>query len=113
VVVVVVVNAVTSARSIKLCRLTPFPLILSQNAYVWALTYKSSTPPKRDEWEGHPGKVRSEVESLLKKKNHGDDHPAWEVLEKTKDDRILHFGLFDRRHKSQWTKGRYVMSCHV
>jgi len=87
----------------------PNSLIAKQSTKsVWAVGYKASSPPRRDEWEGHAGKVREEVVSRMKERHGGqdDEHPVWECLEKTSDDRLLHFGLFDRKHKKRWSKGR-------
>lgn len=33
----------------------------------------------------------------------------WKLLERTKDARLLHFGLYHRQHKDVWHKGRVVL----
>lgn len=37
------------------------------------------------------------------------DFPVWKLLERTKDARLLHFGLYHRQHKDVWHKGRVVL----
>lgn len=37
------------------------------------------------------------------------DFPVWDLLARTKDERLLHFGVYSRGHKSFWHKGRVVI----
>lgn len=37
------------------------------------------------------------------------DFPVWGLLARTKDSRLLHFGLFSRPHKDIWHRGRVVL----
>lgn len=80
----------------------------ANNTAVWALAHTAAAAPAREEWEGAEGVVRGEVDELLNKK-HRPDHPAWECLAHTSDDRLLHFGLFYRQYRARWTQGRVCL----
>jgi 2-polyprenyl-6-methoxyphenol hydroxylase-like FAD-dependent oxidoreductase len=44
------------------------------------------------------------------------DFPALALAEVTPDNRLLHFGLWFRRHKAKWSQGRAVLlgdACHA
>lgn len=77
---------------------------------VWAATYPSSVPPPRGEW-GH-AETSKELQSLLPK--FSPSHPIHELA--ACSERLLHFGLFYRKHKSVWFKERACLlgdSCHA
>lgn len=104
---------------------------------VWAITYASSTPPTRrhEEWtkaEAGRGTIRELLEKLLLDKcvvvrscvpltssnrpryyvcdaRYGPDCPTLALARQTPEDRLLHFGLFYRRVKDVWSKGRVVL----
>ena len=82
---------------------------------VWAQTYRSAAPPRRGgvEWEKSPAEdlARFLHSGILKA-----SHPAHELSAVTDPQRIMHFGLFFRRAKSRWHKGRVVLlgdACHA
>lgn len=79
---------------------------------VWAATYHSSSaPPKRDDWD--PAETNKELQALLP--SFESTHPIHELAANSAD-RLLHFGLFYRNHKKQWSKGRVCLlgdSCHA
>lgn len=81
---------------------------------IWAMTHGAKTPPDRAEW-GRAGAARRELEALISQK-YSPEHPAIKLLAQTPDERLLYFGLFYRRHKSRWHRGRAVLlgdSCHA
>jgi salicylate hydroxylase len=102
---------------------------------VWKLGYKTPNPPSRKAWV-EEGSVRKELQAHLqrlrekeagKDKREGggggggcggggekeEEHPVFSVLDsvltRTKDTRLLHFGLFSRGHKPYWHQGRVVV----
>ena len=88
--------------------------------FIWASTYVASHPPdssynKRDnnkeEWkQGN----RSGLEIVLSK--YPVSHPIHEFATLTGKDDLLHFGLYYRHHRKEWSCGRTVLlgdSCHA
>jgi salicylate hydroxylase len=80
---------------------------------VWVTTYVSSKPPtNNEEWD--VAKQRSELDDVLRQ--YPSTHPIHELASRTDPGRMLHFGLFHRRHKSTWYRDRVVLlgdSCHA
>jgi salicylate hydroxylase len=77
---------------------------------IWANTYRSEFPPTREEWD--VAERNNEMGTILEKFEK--EHPIHELHAHT--DRLLHFGLFYRKHKQFWTKGRASLlgdSCHA
>lgn len=78
---------------------------------VWAATYPASTPPKRNDWDH--AETNKELQALLP--SFESTHPIHELAANSQD-RLLHFGLFYRKHKKEWSKGRVCLlgdSCHA
>lgn len=82
-----------------------------KKTFLWANTYSSDSPPKRDEWNrGTP----DEIVNVLKKYPGG--HPIHDLASMTAVEDLLHFPLYFRHHKSSWTHGRVTLlgdSCHA
>jgi salicylate hydroxylase len=80
---------------------------------VWAATYPSGIPPpRRQEWDAASHMV--ELQTVLPK--FPPTHIVHELAEKTGFDRLLHFGLYYRKHKTTWFKDRVCLlgdSCHA
>jgi salicylate hydroxylase len=77
---------------------------------VWAATYPSSTPPKRGEWG--QAETSQELQGFLPQ--FPPAHPIHELVPAS--NRLLHFGLFYRKHKKVWFKNRVCLlgdSCHA
>jgi 2-polyprenyl-6-methoxyphenol hydroxylase-like FAD-dependent oxidoreductase len=78
----------------------------------WAATYPSTEPPPRDEWGVAP--ASQELQAILDQ--FPTTHPIHALANHTTPNRLLHFGLFYRKHKSVWHKGRTCLlgdSCHA
>jgi len=79
---------------------------------VWATTYSSSAaPPRRDDWDH--AETNKELQVLLP--TFKSTHPIHELAARSTD-RLLHFGLYFRKHKKEWAKGRVCLlgdSCHA
>jgi salicylate hydroxylase len=82
--------------------------------HVWATTYSSATSPVSHEGSGS-GDVsewahfrgNKELQDVLAQYPAG--HPLHELVSRTSPDRLLHFGLFNREHKSVWSAGRVCL----
>lgn len=80
------------------------------------MTYPSTGPPQYSplEWEeaeGHKDRDLAKILSLFP-----GSHPVHELSHHTSVDRILHFGMYYRKHKEVWSKGRVCLlgdSCHA
>ncbi|TFJ85886.1 hypothetical protein NSK_002706 [Nannochloropsis salina CCMP1776] len=86
----------------------------SEKKLVWKLSYHTKTPPMRKEWALAEGAVRKEVQAYLdERKNSGAKVATISViqdlLDRTSDARLLHFGLFSRKEKAYWHKDRLVI----
>lgn len=80
---------------------------------VWAATYPSSEPPPREEW-GVVDPSSKDLQAILDQ--FAPTHPIHPLSTLTTPDRLLHFGLFYRKHKDEWHKGRTALlgdSCHA
>lgn len=91
--------------------------------FIWANTYASASPPKQqgsddEEWSNQ-GNAQELEKSILPKfpKGHPIHDFAKMTMETGRPDDLLHFGLFNRQHKSTWTDGGRVVllgdSCHA
>jgi salicylate hydroxylase len=88
---------------------------------IWACTYVSDGPPSKDteEWD-RARNARDELQSQLLHR-WPDGHPIHLFTSLTPESNdhspgVLHFGLYRRRHKKTWFKGRIVLlgdSCHA
>lgn len=80
---------------------------------IWANTYSSDSPPPLEEW-GVGDMLSPDLKVMLDR--FPSTHPIHELAPHTTPDRLLHFGLFYRKHKDVWFKGRTVLlgdSCHA
>jgi salicylate hydroxylase len=80
---------------------------------VWANTYSSDKAPPREEW-GVGDLLSPNLKTMLDM--FPSRHPIHELATYTTPGRLLHFGLFYRKHKDVWSKGRTVLlgdSCHA
>jgi salicylate hydroxylase len=80
---------------------------------IWAITYPSTAPSAREEW-GATDPSSRELTSILSQ--FPSSHPFRELASHTTHGRLLHFGLFFRKHKDCWSKGRTCLlgdSCHA
>lgn len=79
---------------------------------VWAATYPSMEPPPREEWGVEPdSKILKAILNQFPS-----THPIHALASHTTPNRLLHFGLFFRKHKNVWHKGRTCLmgdSCHA
>lgn len=84
----------------------------SRNVQTWATTYPSTQSPPREEWGIEPDSA-----SLRHILSHfPTSHPIHALAANTTPNRLLHFGLFYRKHKKKWHKGRTCLlgdSCHA
>jgi salicylate hydroxylase len=79
---------------------------------IWAITYPSTAPPAQQEW-GAADPSLLELKSVLDQ--FPSSRPFCELASHTSPRRLLHFGLFFRKHKNHWSKGRTCPlgdSCH-
>lgn len=79
---------------------------------MWAATYPSTAPPPRDEWGIEPDS--QDLQAILHQ--FSEKHPIHALAAHTSPNRLLHFGLVHRKHKSVWHKGRTCLlgdSCHA
>ena len=84
----------------------------SRMVQAWAATYPSTAPPPRDEWGVAPDS--QEMRAILAQ--FPTTHPIHALADHTTPNRLLHFGLFYRKHKGLWRKGRTCLlgdSCHA
>jgi salicylate hydroxylase len=89
----------------------------SSSKLIWVTTYVASKPPsKQQEWDamGDQQQQTKELNDILLQ--YPITHPIHEFAANTTPNRILHFGLYHRKHKSTWYKDRVVLlgdSCHA
>lgn len=79
---------------------------------VWAATYPSEEPPPREEWGVEPDS--KDLQAILDQ--FAETHPIHVLSAHTSPNRLLHFGMFYRKHKNVWHKGRTCLlgdSCHA
>jgi len=84
----------------------------NKRIFIWASTYAASHPPS-DEEEWRQGN-RNDLSSVLSK--YPPSHPIHEFASLTGKDDLLHFGLYYRHHRKEWSRGRVVLlgdSCHA
>ncbi|KAF0701230.1 Aste57867_8267 [Aphanomyces stellatus] len=81
--------------------------------FVWAQVYKGEAPPDQSEWtKGNTpeASLRAFLSTL------SPSHPLHAAVAITSPDRLLHFGLYYRKPKPSWHKGRVVLlgdACHA
>jgi len=63
----------------------------SHDPLIWALTYRSKTPPDRAQW-GTDSRCREELERVLSRLH--PSHPAREMVDITRPECLTHFGMF-------------------
>jgi salicylate hydroxylase len=86
--------------------------------FIWATTYASSKPPQRqdqDEWNEAPQSAKELLQQDVFS-NYPSSHPLHDFYEMTKDEDLLHFGLYYRHHKKSWSNDRVVLlgdACHA
>jgi len=78
----------------------------SHDPLIWALTYRSKTPPDRAQW-GTDSRCREELERVLSRLH--PSHPAREMVDITRPECLTHFGMFYQRFKTKWHRGRVVL----
>ncbi|KAF0701235.1 Aste57867_8272 [Aphanomyces stellatus] len=81
--------------------------------FVWAHVYKGEAPPDKSEWTGGSSpeaSLRAFLSTLAP------SHPLHAAAAITHPNQLLHFGMYYRKPKPSWHKGRVVLlgdACHA
>lgn len=81
---------------------------------VWAQTYRARAPPHKGEWS--VSRSKHELTHYMKQraeKEGNENSPVFRAAAVTPPERLLHFGLFYRKHKKKWHNGTLSACTHT